>query len=340
MGDSQSAVDFPGVVVKVFNGYGHQHSLVVYGQVKKGPRKKERTYTFSILRNIFSILKLYFIQPVAFARVRLQWNNQSVFATTDSDGFFKIEWTSTESTPGGWTPIRIFLVDRNGHDSVYGDGKIFVPHISQYAFISDVDDTVLVSHSASTGKKLTTLLTTAPLKRKTFADVVSFYQLLSLSHTRASVPNPFFYVSSSEWNLYDYLNDFFTQNKLPEGIFLLSEFKRWTAIFRIGNTKHRTKGERMRRILEVFPNQHFVLLGDNSQKDPLIYSEIANEHPDRIDAIYIRVVRAERVEVTRSILGSINNKNIHTHLFEHTSEAIDHAMKIGVIEGASKTQNA
>lgn len=319
------------VVIKVFNGYGHQHNLVVYGQVKEGPRKRERVYTYNILRNIFSILKLYFIKPIAYVRVRVQWNDQSIFATTDSDGFFKLEWTSTESIPAGWNEVRVFLIDREGNDSVFGDGKIFVPHITQYGFISDVDDTVLVSHSSRTGKKLTTLLTVDPLKRKTFSDVVHFYQLLSLSHTKPSVPNPFFYVSNSEWNLYDYLSDFFTENKLPEGIFLLTDFKRWTEMVQIGKAS-RGKGERMRRILEVYPNQQFVLLGDNSQKDPMIYTEIANEHPDRIAAIYIRNVREDKMALTTSILAAITNKEIPINIFAHTAEAIDHALKIGILE--------
>jgi phosphatidate phosphatase APP1 len=317
------------VVVKVFNGYGHQHGLVVYGQVKKGPRKKERTYTrFSILRNIFSILKLYFIRPIPLAKVRLQWNGQSIYATTNSDGFFKIEWISIESTPGGWTPVRVYLLD---NDLIYGDGKVFVPHITQYGFISDVDDTVLVSHSTNTGKKLTTLLTTDPLKRKTFSDVVHFYQLLSLSHTYADVRNPFFYVSNSEWNLYDYLTDFFTENKLPEGIFMLSDFKRWTEIFRIGSAKHPGKGDRMRRILEIYPNQQFILLGDNSQRDPHIYMEIANEHPERIAAIYIRMIRDRRKESAIDTLSQIKNKKIPIGMFSNTAEAIEHAKSVGII---------
>jgi len=179
MSSSQSAVDFNNVVIKVFNGYGHQHSLIVYGQVKRGQKKKERAYSFNIFRNIFSIAKLYFIKPVPSVNVRLQWDQQIIFATADADGFFKLEWSSVESTPGGWRPIRVYL-DHPGNETTFGEGKIFVPHITQYGFISDIDDTVLVSHSGSTGKKLTTLLTTDPLKRKTFSDVVHFYQLIEV----------------------------------------------------------------------------------------------------------------------------------------------------------------
>lgn len=319
------------VVVKVFNGYGHQHDLILYGQVKYGARKKERAYTFSVLRDIYSIAKLYFVKPVRSAKVRMHWNDQVVNGTTDDEGFFKLEWSSIQSTPAGWLPVRIYAVDRYGNDIGFGDGKVFIPHITQYGVISDIDDTVLVSHSARTGKKLTTLLTTDPLKRKTFSDVVRFYQMLGLSHTEPNVPNPFFYVSNSEWNLYDYLAGFFRQNKLPDGIFLLSDFKRLSQILKIGNTKHRGKGERMKRILEVFPNQRFILVGDNSQRDPLTYSEIANEHPLRIEAIYIRIVREDKKATMIETLASIRHKNIHVHWFEDTNEAIAHAMTIGLI---------
>lgn len=325
------AVDTVDCVVKVFNGYGHQGSLIVYGQVKKGPRKKTRTYTYNVIRNIYSIAKLYFIKPVRHARVRLQWNTQTIYATADGDGFFRLEWSSIESTPGGWHNVRIYLLDDDSKDAIYGDGKIFVPHITQYALISDIDDTVLVSHSTRTGKKLTTLLATDPLKRKTFSDVARFYQLLSLSHTEAHVPNPFFYVSNSEWNLYDYLREFFRQNELPEGTFLLSDFKRWFELFNIGSATHRGKGDRMRRIFDVFPQQRFILLGDNSQKDPEVYSEFANEHPSRIVAIYIRVVRADKKPAAIEILKSIKNKSIPVYLFEDTSDAIGHAVKMGII---------
>lgn len=331
MDGAKSVVD-SGAVVKIFNGYGHQHNLIVYGQVKKGPRRKERTYTYNLVRNIYSIAKLYFIKPIRFARVRLQWNDQSIFAKADSDGFFKVEWRSVERTPGGWHAVRVYLLNDDGNDTVFGEGKIFVPHVTQYALISDIDDTVLVSHSTHTRKKLTTLLATDPLKRKTFSDVARFYQLLSLSHTEPDVPNPFFYVSNSEWNLYDYLGEFFRQNELPEGTFLLSDFKRWFEILSIGGARHRGKGDRMRRVFDVFPTQRFILLGDNSQRDPAIYSELANEHPSRIVAIYIRIVRADKRPATVAALKAIRNKNIHIHLFKNTNEAIDDAVRMEIIE--------
>jgi phosphatidate phosphatase APP1 len=160
---------------------------------------------------------------------------------------------------------------------------------------------------------------------------VKYYQLLAFAHTEPALPNPFFYVSSSEWNLYDDLNEFFKHNDLPKGAFLLNSIKKWYQLFKTGNTKHQGKLIRVVRILKVFPKQRFVLLGDNSQKDPEIYVNIANKYPDRIVAIYLRNISPEKEVATLNLLESIQNKEIHFCLFKHTDEAIEHSKSIGLL---------
>ena len=175
------------------------------------------------------------------------------------------------------------------------------------------------------------MFTKNPRSRKTFADVVKFYKLLALTHTEASVPNPFFYVSSSEWNLYDDLNAFFKYNGLPKGAFLLNNIKKWYQLLKTGKTKHEGKLNRVTRILEAFPRQRFVLLGDNSQSDPQIYATIANKYPKQIVAVYIRNISLEKEDFSSEILNSIQNKSIETFQFKHTDQAIQHAKAIGLL---------
>ena len=88
---------------------------------------------------------------------------------------------------------------------------------------------------------------------------------------------------------------------------------------------------RVVRLFEAFPKQRFILLGDNSQKDPAIYAAIANKYPEKVVAIYIRNVSPKKEEITLSLMKSITNKNIQTCQFEHTDEAISHARDIGLI---------
>lgn len=318
-------------VVKVYHGYGHTHDLIIFGHVLKGRSFTQKVYTDNLVVNIFNLIRLFFISTLPSVKVRLQWNDQIFYTTTESDGFFKLEWKSDLEVDAGWHEVNVDLLNEEEKSIATGQGKIFVPHRTQFGLISDIDDTVLVSHSGKTRKKLWSMLTKNPRSRKTFDDAVHFYQLLSSSHTESALPNPFFYVSSSEWNLYNYLNEFFNHNQLPKGVFLLNEIKKWYQLFSTGNTKHMGKFERIERVLKVFPNQQFILLGDNSQKDPEIYKLISDRYPTQIYAVYIRNISSRKELITSQILGSLENKNVVTFQYQHTKDAIEHARSIGLI---------
>lgn len=317
--------------IKLYHGYGHTHNLVLYGHAFKYRAKSTQNYSNNLFVNIRYLFRLFLLKPYPWAQVRLTFNDQVIRQDTEYDGFFKFEWNAGENISAGWHEVKAELLDDQGLVVAESTGDIYVPHITQYAFISDIDDTVMVSHSATIGRRLRELFIKNPRTRKTFKDVARHYQLLALSHTDASHPNPFFYVSSSEWNLYDYLVETFRFNKLPEGVFLLNQIKRWKNLIKTGKTGHEGKLIRVMRILDAFPNQKFVFFGDNSQQDPDIYSSIAIKYPKNIEAIYIRNIRPERASYTQDLLAKVAEEQIHTCMFTDSQEAIDHSVSIGLI---------
>lgn len=317
--------------VKVYHGYGHTNNLVVYGHVFRYKASTKQGFSDNFLVNIVHLFKLFVLKPYPFVNVRLTFNQQQVYQKTEYDGFFRFEWRSFEDVKAGWHGVLVEAIDAQGRIIAKGQGKIFVPHITQYAFISDIDDTIMISHSATIRRRLRELFTRNPRTRKTFKNVHTHYSSLALSHTTADQPNPFFYVSSSEWNLYDYLVETFRFNKLPEGAFLLNQIKRWKSLIKTGKTGHEGKLLRVMRILDAFPNQKFVFFGDNSQSDPTIYTTIAEKYPKNIEAVYIRNVRKDREVQTKELLDRIAAKGISTCLFKDSEEAISHSESIGLI---------
>lgn len=316
--------------IKIYHGYGHTHDLLLYGHLFEGKPVTRKKYSTNGFANFFYLLKLFFVRPAGNTVVELYWQNQVLQNKTASDGFIKFEWESMQKAVAGWHAVQIRHKENN--HTITGEGKLFVPHITQYGFISDIDDTIMVSHSATIFKRLKELFTANPHTRKIFDDVALHYRLLALSHTNDEEPNPFFYVSSSEWNLYDYLQDFFTYNKLPQGALLLNQVKRWYELLRTGKTKHSGKLLRVIRILDTFPSQQFVLLGDNTQQDPLIYKQIAEKYPGRIFAVYIRNVYTPNETGTRQLLETLTQKTgTHTCFFNNSNEAIQHSKRIGLI---------
>lgn len=316
--------------IKLYHGYGHKNDLLLYGHLLARRPVMRKRYSRNIFSNIIYLLRLFFVKPVPCAPVELNWHGQVLQQTTERDGFIKFEWNSRESIPAGWHPVSV-QYKANGQP-VTGNGQLFVPHITQYAFISDIDDTIMVSHSATIFRRLRSLFTANPHTRHIFKDVDTHYRQLSLSNTTPEAPNPFFYVSSSEWNLYDYLEDFFTHNHLPKGAFLLNHIKRWTELLQTGKTKHEGKLIRVARILQAFPNQRFVLLGDNTQRDPVIYKAIAEKYTSRIHAVYIRNADHSNTIATEELLSQLQkNTGIYTCLFDNSAVAIEHSRTIGLI---------
>jgi len=318
------------VTIKLYHGYGHVEQFTIHGHIFKLSPLPRRKYRKSFIHNTWALLRLFMVKPYPDLKVELQWFDQVLHAETDQDGFFKFDWKDEPPLPVGWQEVT---VQAKINETVIAKttGHVYVPYDTQYGFISDIDDTFLISHSANLRKRLFVLFTQNARSRQPFEGVVKHYQLLANSNTTPEAPNPFFFVSSSEWNLYDYLVETFSFNKLPEGVFMLNQIKQWKNLIKTGKTGHEGKLIRVMRILDAFPNQKFVFFGDNSQQDPDIYSSIALKYPKNIEAIYIRNIRPEKAAYTEGLLAKVAELHIHTCMFTDSQEAIDHSARIGLI---------
>lgn len=319
-------------VVKLYTGFGNKTHGFIFGhvfQLSPLPRKK---YRDQFILNAFALLRLFMIKTNSNAILRFEWEGKVYITKTEKDGFFKFDFQPRSPLRPGTHHVKVEMVDAVGsHVLAVGNSEIIIPHYNQYAFISDIDDTFLISYSGHLRKRLFVLLTENALTRKPFAGVVNHYQLLSKAFTTTNTTNPFFYVSSSEWNLYTYIRDFSEKNDVPKGVYLLSQVKRLKEVFRTGQNNHATKFMRITRVLEAFPELKFVLLGDDSQEDPNIYSSIATHFPHQLFSVYIRRVGKLSKPGVLSKLEQIEKSGIHCCYFTHSSEAVAHSKKIGLI---------
>ncbi|HUC81243.1 MAG TPA: phosphatase domain-containing protein, partial [Flavisolibacter sp.] len=316
--------------VKVYHGYGHENKLTVFGHVFRLSPFPRQQYRQSFLRNTLALLRLFLVKPYAGIEVQLEWKGSTLLTKTDNDGFFKFEWDDAAPLEKGWLPVNVRAV-AGGKTIAGSTGRLFIPHPTQYIIISDIDDTFLISHSANMRKRLLVLFTQNARSRQPFEGVVRHYQLLAKSNTTDDAPNPFFYVSSSEWNLYEYILEFTAVNRIPRGVFLLSQVKSFSELLKTGQNHHGTKFTRIVRILQAFPNQRVILLGDSSQQDPYIYESIVKHYPKQVKAVYIRDVFERNYQQVREVLNRIEAVGVPCLLFKHSREAILHSVKIGLI---------
>src|SRR5205085_12200449 len=110
--------------------------------------------------------------------------------------------------------------------------------------------------------------------------------------------------------------------------------KVFSQLLKTGQNNHKTKFTRIVRILENYPNQRFILLGDSSQQDPYIYESIVEHFPKQIHAIYIRDIYQKNQQKVKDVLYKIESAGVPCCFFKNSSEAILHSRKIGLIGDA------
>ncbi len=321
-------------VVKVYHGYGHAKQLVVFGHVFTLSPLPRRKYRKNLWTNTLALIRSFMVKPEKDATVRLQWNGKSYVTKTAKDGFFRFEFEPGQILEPGTHLVEVDLLDASSGANVMAKGKgmIIIPHANQYACISDIDDTFLVSHSSHIRRRLYVLLTKNAHSRKPFEGVVSHYRLLSRAGSRKDTHNPFFYVSSSEWNLYDFIVEFSKKNSLPQGVFLLNQVKRLNEAWKTGQSKHGTKFMRIARIIEAYPEQKYILLGDDSQQDPNIYAAIVEHFPGKIRSVYLRHVYKKNVTNVTALVEKIEAAGVSCCHFANSAEAIEHSFNIGLLD--------
>lgn len=317
--------------LKLYRGFGSPTRVVVQGHAfRRSPLPRSR-YRQNVLINTFALLRLFLVKPLRSVPVRVRFAGQTAEMETDADGFFRLELDLPNPLSSGWHPVEGDLLTSGGVVMATGQNEIHVPYETPYSFISDIDDTFLISHSSALGKRLFVLLTENAHSRDPFEGVVEHYRALAHADVADQrQPNAFFYVSSSEWNLYDYIREFSDKNGLPQGVYLLAPLKRLGQLLKTGQGKHATKFDRIVRIIEACPGQQFGLLGDDSQEDPVIYASVVRHFPGRIRVVYIRQVDARNRGKAETALLEMARSGVTTCYFAHSAEALEHSRAIGL----------
>jgi hypothetical protein len=161
-------------------------------------------------------------------------------------------------------------------------GRVLLPPRAGIGVISDIDDTVKVSH----------VLDRRALLRRTFA--LPFEPVPGMAPAYAAWAKKgatFHFVSSSPWQLYPPLEAFREDAGFPAASFHLKSVRlKDRTLLNLFKDSIETKPPVIRAILRRYPNHRFILVGDSGEQDPEVYGLIAREHRGRIVHVFIRRV--------------------------------------------------
>ena len=301
-----------------YRGYANNREAFITARVVEDSGLTKPRADQNVWRNAMATIKRFSSDEIAGVNVVATFNNTSQTAMTDEYGFvefrFEIDPAQRRNTENTWFPVQFKLIDKVVEDQpeTRATGEILkIGSSPDKIIVSDIDDTIMISYSTQVLKKLRLMLFKNAYTRMPFNGVINFYHSLRISNS-GDAHAPFFYVSSSEWNLFDLLDDFFRQNKLPKGVFLLrklnySIYKFWKS----GGGNHEHKYEQIRSLLQFYPEKKFVLLGDSGQRDPDIYKRLAYEFPTRIEKVYIHKLKSSRTDNFSDYAHELKKLDIH-----------------------------
>lgn len=316
--------------IKLYRGYVNDQELVVFGHVFKSwaPDKYEidrRGY-----RHAKSVYKMFTISPIKNATVQLNFRDLEVVTKTTDDGYFRFNLPYNKFLESGWHEYSVSC--KIGEIGVIERGELLKPFKGKLGIISDIDDTFLISHTENFLKKLYVILTQNIDNREVFDDVVPHYRALSRAGQEKGQFNSFFYVSSSEWNLYEFILQFARKHELPKAVIKLKSIKTGLGDFLFtGRGGHDHKFIKIKDIISFYPHLQYVLMGDDSQQDPHLYERVTKMFPMNIRAIYIRQTSRKQKEKVQKVLENIEDLGVATCYFSDSGKAIAHSKKIGIV---------
>ncbi|WP_034256949.1 App1 family protein [Adhaeribacter aquaticus] len=318
-----------------YRSYGTPERLYIKGRVLADKGLTPASDKDKLLHNLLNMYRRFESDEIPNARIKIYLQDEEYETTTDHEGYFTInlEPKTALQLDEIWHFVVVELVDAPLEipKGLQARAEILVPPPdAEYGIISDIDDTIVKTSATDLLAMSGQVFLKNAFTRLPFAGVSAFYKSLQLG-CNGKRNNPFFYVSSSPWNLYDLLHDFLDINEIPPGPLLLRDFGlEGNKLFTSDHMGHKFK--EIENILITYPQLNFVLIGDSGQEDPVIYQEVVKKYPTRILAIYIRDVQLpEREKIVIQVSEELKGHKVEMVLIDNTVEAAEHAAKNGLI---------
>ncbi len=268
--------------IEAYVGHGGAEGVVMRGRVLDDPVPTEAVDGEGVGAAVRRTLHHFATDDLPGVPLRITVADASIETVTDDDGYFLARLHPEPhllTSPWITGTVELAAPYRGLTGPHTTPVEVLVPGPdARFGVVSDIDDTLLETGVQRVWRMLHQTFTGSALTRTPFEGAPELYRDL------AAGTNPFFYVSSSPWNLHSFLVAFLRHHDFPRGPVLLRDL--------LGTSAGREqKHGRINEILELHPGLPFVLLGDSGEKDPEIYADIVRAHPHRILAVYIREVR-------------------------------------------------
>lgn len=313
---------------EIYHAVSHDKSVAVKGRVLLSRKWREPKVSDTKMVNLLQMFRRWATPERPFSLVRISAGGDPVEIRADREGYFEVELPLDQVQAD-----RILVEMPESKVSQPARHGITRPgDNSRHLIISDIDDTVLVTHTVKTLRMIATTVFGNAHTRQLFPGTVQLYQALKRGpSTDGNENNPFAYVTSSPFKLHGLLQLIFKESELPEGAYFMTDwgidYDRW---FKKSHRVH--KWESIHQTLNWYPDKTAILIGDSGQHDTEIYIDIALDNPGRIEQILIHdITGPDHIDLLKTQVEKLHGSGTGIDFFSDTREAAEILHKRGWI---------
>lgn len=268
-----------------YAGYRNDRTVRIKGRVVR--YEKPLDAGEGLLSRLRATMEIYNSNELPGIAVRCEGYEQVADAVTDEEGYFDFEFDADRPLPPTtqWEQVELTTPGRQSQQPVI-QVPILAPGADHnWGIISDIDDTVVETGATDFITNWRRVLVDRPRDRLAVPGASTLYRMIARDHEAPA--RPFFYVSSSPWNLYGFIAEFMELNRIPHGPMFLKDYgiDRSTLL---GKSHDEHKLQAIETVLAFYPDHRFLLIGDNGQRDVTIYARVVSDFRQRVAAVFIR----------------------------------------------------
>jgi len=274
--------------IEIHTCYGNRHQLIVEGRLLEQRTLKEEDLNDGFWRNGWRKLKQLVNNEIKNSPIVLRVAKEQFERHSDDEGYFEFH-IEVKTNLEDQETIALELTERNSSQSC--QLTLLSPSL-KVGIISDFDDTLVVSNVTNKIMLIYNLLFENYKQRNEVKGMVEKIKTI-LAQNPSTRSVPFFVITGSPKQLYKSINRFLDHHDFPPRTLITKKIhgKNADSLFH----QEAYKYQEIEQIILLYPHIRWVLFGDSGEKDREIYTAIAKQYPEHIEAIYIRDVEGGKL---------------------------------------------
>lgn len=278
--------------IKLYRSYGDQNRLRIWGRVIDRKDDTSASENDSKWQNFWRNVSNLTVDEVEGVKVRFLLQGKTFEVTSNDEGMLEVEITPPAPLEPGQYTLYAALVPGQEYQAPRVAVPLTIHAQSDHSLgvVSDIDDTLVRSDVSEKIKAVSRLLLNNAYNSEPIPGTSPLMRALEMQDGKKD--GDVFYLSGSPLNYSDRIHAYLDYQNYPKGPVNL---KKWGFSENDDNPIQQSdyKLRKLRELFNFYPEKPFVLFGDSSEVDTEIYTQIAQEFPGRVKAIFINNVNGQ-----------------------------------------------